>query len=63
MALGPITSWQIDGENGNSVTLYFLGPQNHCDGGCSHDIKRRSLLERKTMTTNVDSVLKSRDMP
>ena len=63
MALGPMTSWQMDGKNGNSDRLYFLGLQNRCDGDCSHDIKRCSLLERKTMTTNIDSVLKSRGMP
>ena len=49
------------GNNGNSGRLYFLGLQNHCDGDCSHEIKRRLLLGRKTMT-NLDSMLKSRDI-
>ena len=49
------------GNNGNSDRLYFLGLQNHCDGDCSHEIKRRLLLGRKTMT-NLDSMLKSRDI-
>ena len=60
MASGPITSWQIDGgKSGNSDRLYFLGLQNHSD--CSHEIKRHLLLGRKAMT-NLDSVLKSRDI-
>ena len=57
MASGPITSWEIDRETGNSVRLYFLGLQNDC----SHEIKRRFLLGRKAMT-NLDSILKSRDI-
>ena len=58
MASGPITSWQIDGENnGNSERLCFSGLQNHY----SHEIKRRLLLGRKAMT-NLDSILKSRDI-
>ena len=59
MASGPITSWQIDGETMETVTD-FLGLQNHC-GWCSHKIKRCLLLGRKA-TTNLDSVLKSRDI-
>ena len=61
MASGPITSWQIDGETGNSVRLYFGGLQITADGDCSHEIKRRLLLGRKVMT-NLDSILKSRDI-
>ena len=62
MAFGPITSWQIDGgNNGNSDRLNFGGLQNHADGDCSHEIKRLLLLERKTMT-NLDRILKSRDI-
>ena len=49
------------GNNGNSERLYFLGLQNHTHGDCSHEIKRLLLLERKAMT-NLDSILKSRDM-
>ena len=49
------------GNNGNCVRLYFLGLQNHCRWWCSHEIKRRLLLERKAMT-NLDSILKSRDI-
>ena len=60
MASGPITSWQIDGEAMETVRLYFWGLQNHCNGDCSHEIKRRLLLGRKVMT-NLDSILKSRD--
>ena len=59
MASGPITSWQIDGE---TVTDFiFLGSKITADGDCSHEIKRRLLLGRKAMT-NLDSVLKSRDI-
>ena len=55
MASGPITSWQIDGENcGNSVRLYFQGSKITADCDCSHEIKRRLLLGRKVMT-NLDS--------
>ena len=57
MASGPITSWEIDGE---TVADYFWGLQN-ADGDCSHEIKRRLLLGRKVMT-NLDSILKSRDI-
>ena len=58
-ASGPITSWQIDGE---TVTDFiFLGSKITADGGCSHEIKRRLLLERKAMT-NLDSVLGNRDI-
>ena len=59
MASGPITSWQIDGETVETVSDYFSGLQNHCDGDCSHEIKRRLLLGSKVMT-NLDSMLKSR---
>ena len=55
---GPITSWQIDGE---TVTDYFLGSQIIADGDCHHETKRRLLLGRKVMT-NLDSILKSRDL-
>ena len=61
MASGPITSLQIDGETMETVRDYFLGPQNQCIGKCSHEIKRRLLLGRKVMT-NLDSILKSRDI-
>ena len=61
-AFGPITSWQIDGETMETVTdLIFLGSQITADGDCSHGIKRRLLLRRKAMT-NLDSVLKSREI-
>ena len=62
MASGPITSWQIDGETMESVIDFiFLWPQITADGDCSHEIKRRLLLGRKAMT-NLDSILKSRDI-
>ena len=62
MASGPVTSWQIDGETVDTVTdLIFLGPKFTADGDCSHDIKRRLLLGRKVMT-NLDSILKSKDI-
>ena len=62
MASGPITSWQIDGETmENSERLYFLGSKITADGDCSHEIKRCLLLGRKAMT-NLDSILKSRDI-
>ena len=62
MASGPITSWQIDGETMETVTDFiFLGSKITADGDCSHDIKRCSLLGRKAMT-NLDSILKSRDI-
>ena len=60
-ASGPITSWEIDGDTVESVRLYFLGSKVTADGDCSHEIKRRSLLGRKVMT-NLDSILKSRDI-
>uniref|UniRef100_A0AC11EFI3 Uncharacterized protein n=1 Tax=Ovis aries TaxID=9940 RepID=A0AC11EFI3_SHEEP len=61
MASGPIT-WQIDGETMKTVTDFiFLGSKITADGDCSHEIKRRLLLERKVMT-NLDSILKSRDI-
>ena len=62
MASGPITSWQIDGETMEIVTDFiFLGSEITADGDCSHEIKRRLLLGRKAMT-NLDSILKSRDI-
>ena len=62
MASGPITSWQIDGETVETVADFiFLGSQITADGDCSHEIKRRLLLGRKVMT-NLDSILKSRDI-
>ena len=62
MASGPITSWQIDGETVKTVTDFiFLGSKITADGDCSHKIKRHLLLERKVMT-NLDSILKSRDI-
>ena len=62
MASGPITSWQIDGETVETVSDFiFLGSKITADGDCSHEIKRCLLLERKVMT-NLDSVLKSRDV-
>ena len=61
MASGPITSWQIDGETMETVTVFiFLGSKITADGDCSHEIKRRLLLGRK-VKTNLDSILKSRD--
>ena len=62
MAAGPITSWQIDGETVETVTDFiFLGSKITADGDCSHEIKRHLLLGRKVMT-NLDSILKSRDI-
>ena len=62
MAYGPITSWQIEGEKVETVTVFiFLGSKITVDGNCSHEIKRRLLLGRKAMT-NLDSVLKGRNM-
>ena len=62
MASGPITSWEIDGETVETVADFmFLGSKITADGDCSHDIKRRLLLGRKVMT-NLDSILKSRDI-
>ena len=61
MASGPITSWEIDGETVETVSLYFGGSKITADGDCSHEIKRRLLLGRKVMT-NLDSIFKSRDI-
>ena len=62
MASGPITSWQIDGEAMETVTDFiFLGSKITADGDCSHEIKKRLLLRRKVLT-NLDSILKSRDI-
>ena len=61
MASGPITSWQIDGETVETVFDFILGNKITADGDCSHEIKRRLLLGRKA-TTNLDSILKSRDI-
>ena len=62
MASGPITSWQIDGETVETVADFiFLGSKITADGDSSHEIKRRLLLGRKVMT-NLDSILKSRDI-
>ena len=61
MASGLITSWQIDGETANSGWVYFFGSKITADGDCSHEIKRLLLPGRKAMT-NLDSILKSRDI-
>ena len=62
MASGPITSWEIDGETVETVTDFILGGSKiTIDGDCSHEIKRHLLLVRK-VTTNLDSILKSRDI-
>ena len=62
MASGPITSWQIDGETVETVADFIiLGSKITADGDCSHEIKRRLLLGRKVVT-NLDSILKSRDI-
>ena len=61
MASGPITSWQIDGETVESERLYLGVSKITADGDCSHEIKRCLLLGRKVMT-NLDSILKSRDI-
>ena len=62
MASGPITSWEIDGETMETVTDFiFLGSKITADGDCSHEIKRCLFLGRKAMT-NLDSILKSRDI-
>ena len=62
MASGPITSWEIDGENGEAGSDFiFWGSQITADGDCSHEIKRHLLLGRKIMT-NLDSIFKSRDI-
>ena len=61
MASGPITSWQIDGETMETVMFILGGSKITADGDCSHEIKRCFLLGRKVMT-NLDSLLKSRDI-
>ena len=61
MPPGPITSWQIDGETVETGWFYFLGSKITVDGDCSHEIKRHLLLRRKVMT-NLESLLKSRDI-
>ena len=62
MTSGPITSWQVDGETVETVSDFiFLGSKITADGDCSHEIKRRLLLGRKVMT-NLDSILKSKDI-
>ena len=62
MASGPTTSWEIDGETVETVSYFiFLGSKITADGDCSHEIKRRLLLGRKVIT-NLDSILKSRDI-
>ena len=62
MASSPITSWQINEETEETVSDFiFLGSEITADGDCSHEIKRRLLLERKVMT-NLDRILKSRDI-
>ena len=61
LASGPITSWQIQGEKVEAVTDFLLGSKITADGDCSHKIKRHLLPGRKAMT-NIDSVLKSRDI-
>ena len=62
MASGPITSWQIDGETMETVADFILGGSKiNADGDCNHEIKRHLLLGRKVMT-NLDSILKSRDI-
>ena len=61
MASGPITSWEIDGETVETVADFILGGSKIADGDCSHEIKRHLLLGRKVMT-NLDSILKSRDI-
>ena len=62
MASGPITSWEIDGETMETVTDFiFLGSKITADGDCSHEIKRPLLL-RRNVITNLDSILRSRDI-
>ena len=62
MASGPITPWEIDGETVETVSDFiFLGSKISADGDCSHEVKRRLLLGRKVLT-NLDSILKSRDI-
>ena len=63
MASSPVTSWQIDGETMETVTDFiFLGSKTNVESDCSHEIKRHLLHGRKAMT-NLDSILKSRDIP
>ena len=63
MASGPITSWQIDGRKTAIVTnVIFLGSKINADSDCSHEIKRRHLLLGRKAMTNLDSILKSRDI-
>ena len=62
LASGPITSWEIDGETVETVSDFiFLGSKITADGDCSHELKRHLLLARKVMT-NLDSILKNRDI-
>ena len=61
MTSGPITSWQIDGDTVETMMDFFLGSKIIADGDCSHEIKRHLLLVRKAMT-NIDNILKSRDI-
>ena len=61
MVSGPITSWQIDGETVETPSVIFWGSKITADGDCSHEIKRRLLLGRKVIT-NLDSILKHRDI-
>ena len=62
VAVGPITSWQIDGETMKTVTYFILGSSKMtADGDCNHEIKRRFFLGRKALT-NLDSILKSKDI-
>ena len=61
MTSGPITLWEIDGETVETVRFYFMGSKITADGDCSHEIKRCLVLGRKVMT-NLDSILKSRDI-
>ena len=61
MASSPTPSWQIDGETVETASYYILGSKITADGDCCHEIKRHSLLGRKVMT-NLDSILKSRDI-
>ena len=63
MASGPIISWEIDGETVETVSIFiFLGSKITADGDCSHEIKRQLLLGRKALITNLDSILKNRDI-
>ena len=61
VASGSITSWQLEGETGNSIKIILGGSKSTADGDCSHEIKRRLLLGRKLMT-KLDSIFKSRDI-